>query len=124
MKGPAAEADSPASSPDGPSPTCQTRHSKETEKIHAVCLAHELTLHNANIKAYSITLKLLFWDIFHNISLFLTVATLWPVSLLLVQKKKQRGRCSKAEKGEKILARLNPNSKWKPGDSLIVGHNQ
>lgn len=36
MKGPAAEADSPAASPDGPSPTCQTRHNKETEETHAV----------------------------------------------------------------------------------------
>lgn len=35
MKGPAAEADWPAASPDGPSPTCQTRHSKETERTHA-----------------------------------------------------------------------------------------
>lgn len=42
-KGLAAEADSPAASPDGPSPTYQTRHNKETERIHAVYLVHTHT---------------------------------------------------------------------------------
>lgn len=77
MKGPAAEAGSPAASPDGPSPTCQTRHNKDTERTHAVCLSTTAQCFFQLLKTSKpIQLSLrLFSNIFNRVCLF--VATLW-----------------------------------------------